>query len=58
MLPLILGAYVVIRGVGSRSYLHVAMIALTSLLILIGGFCFRHAVVLGGQISLPTATLY
>ena len=48
VLPLILGAWVTFRGPHSPM-LEIRTIALTSALILIGGYCFRLAVVLGGQ---------
>jgi protein NrfD len=51
VLPLALGAYVVWKGEATHRRLQVMMIGLTSVLILVGGFVFRLAVVLGGQVS-------
>jgi protein NrfD len=50
VLPLVLGSYVVWRGEAAHRRLQVLMIGLTSVLILVGGFVFRLAVVLGGQV--------
>ena len=55
--PLALGAFVIAQGETSKRTWQVNMIALTSVLILVGGFFFRLAVVLGGQVSLPIPTL-
>ena len=57
VVPLLLGGYVVMQEESSHRGLQLSMIALTSFLILIGGFFFRLAVVLGGQVSLPVPTL-
>jgi len=55
--PLVLGGFVIAQGETAKRTLQVNMIALTSVLILVGGFFFRLAVVLGGQVSLPIPTL-
>lgn len=55
--PLGLGALAVVRGERAHHRLRVQTIALTSALILIGGFFFRLAVVLGGQADTPIPTL-
>ncbi len=57
ILPLAIGAYVVIRGESAHRRLQVAAILTTSAFILVGGFFFRLAVVLGGQVDLPVRTL-
>jgi len=57
ILPLALGAFAVLRGEADHRRLQVTMITLTSVLILVGGFFFRLAVVLAGQSSLPVQTL-
>ena len=54
VLPLALGAITVLLGEASHRRLQVSMIGLTSFLILVGGFFFRTALVLGGQVHLPT----
>ena len=56
--PLALGAYSVWRGEASHRRLQVFMIGVTSVSILLGGFVFRLAVVLGGQVSLPIASVF
>lgn len=53
VLPLAIGAFTVLGGVEKRRQMQVAMIGLTSILILVGGFFFRWALVLGGQGELP-----
>jgi formate-dependent nitrite reductase membrane component NrfD len=58
ILPLLIGGYVTYRGARAGRLLQVYAVAGTSALILIGGFLFRLAVVLGGQVPLPAATLY
>lgn len=57
MLPLLLGGYTVLQGNRAGLGLELNMIWITSVLILIGGFVFRLAVVLGGQITQPIGTL-
>jgi formate-dependent nitrite reductase membrane component NrfD len=56
VLPLLLGAYAVCRA--ENKSLQLSMITLTSVLILVGGFFFRLAVVLGGQTQLPIANIF
>jgi protein NrfD len=51
VIPLALGAYTVVYGGRAGVRLEVNMIWLTSGLILVGGFIFRLAVVLGGQMA-------
>jgi protein NrfD len=58
VLPLLLGAYVVLRGEEHNRSLQIPMITLTSCLILVGGFFFRLAVVLGGQAQLPITSIF
>ncbi|MFQ5570336.1 MAG: NrfD/PsrC family molybdoenzyme membrane anchor subunit [Rhodothermales bacterium] len=58
VLPLALGAYAVWRGEAAHRRLQITMIGLTSVLILIGGFFFRLALVLGGQIQLTANGLF
>ena len=57
VLPLVMGAYVTWRGKAAGRPLQIRVIAVTSLVILVGGFFFRLAVVLGGQLTLPVPTL-
>jgi len=57
VLPLILGGLSVLRGESPSRRLQVAAIVVTSVLILLGGFYFRWAVVLGGQLTTPVPTL-
>ncbi|RMH13637.1 MAG: hypothetical protein D6695_03430 [Planctomycetota bacterium] len=56
ILPLIVGWLVVLRGESVHPRLEVSVIWVTSAMILIGGFFFRLAVVLGGQVPLPIHT--
>lgn len=58
VLPLVLGSYVVWKGEASNRRLQVLMIGLTSVTILVGGFVFRLAVVLGGQVSPAIPALF
>lgn len=53
ILPLILGAIAVVRGEAENRRLQISVIGITSVLILVGGFFFRLALVLGGQGELP-----
>lgn len=57
IVPLVIGAIVVIRGEAAHRRTQVAAILVTSALIFCGGFFFRLAVVLGGQVDLPIRTL-
>jgi protein NrfD len=57
ILPLLLGSYIVFRGERASLNTEVNFIWGTSALILMGGFVFRLAIVLGGQVALPIATL-
>ena len=57
ILPLALGWYTMLKGEQATVKMEVNMIWVTSALILIGGFTFRLAVVLGGQVALPLSTL-
>lgn len=57
ILPLLLGWYTVLRGDQATLNMELNMIWVTSALILIGGFAFRLAIVLGGQVAMPMATL-
>lgn len=53
VLPLLLGGWSVLRGEAAHRKLQVGMIAVTSLMILVGGAFFRLALVLGGQAETP-----
>ncbi len=53
ILPLALGAISIAQGEENKRRLQASIILITSLLILAGGFFFRLAVVLGGQLGLP-----
>jgi protein NrfD len=57
ILPLILGAISIMKGEENNRRFQARMILVTSFLILVGGFFFRLAVVLGGQIDLPITPL-
>jgi formate-dependent nitrite reductase membrane component NrfD len=57
VLPLVIVAYVVWRGEANHRLRQVSLLALSCALILIGGFFFRLAVVLGGQVALPVPSL-
>jgi protein NrfD len=57
VLPLALGGIAVLRGEAENRRLQVVMISVTSILILVGGFFFRLAVVLAGQSELPVQFL-
>jgi len=57
VLPLILGAYAVWREKTPDQGLQLAVIGLTSAFILVGGYYFRLAVVLAGQVELPISSL-
>ncbi len=57
VLPLMIGGLTVWRTDVSRRRREVLAIGLTSVLILVGGFFFRLAVVLGGQVELPIPSL-
>lgn len=57
VLPLALGAYASWRGETVHRPLQVRTILATSLFILVGGYFFRLAVLLGGQALLPVPTL-
>lgn len=57
ILPLAVGAFAVLRGETAHRRLQIAAILTSSAFILIGGFFFRLAVVLGGQADLPVRTL-
>lgn len=57
VVPLLLGAYTMLRQERISTRFEVNMIWITSGLILVGGFVFRWAVVLGGQVALPIHTL-
>ncbi len=56
--PLALGAYSVWRGEQFHRHRQVVMIGVTSVSILLGGFAFRLAVVLAGQVSLPIVSVF
>lgn len=56
-LPLALWAYATWNRKANDAALEVRMILVTSVLILLGGFFFRLAVVLAGQASVPPSTL-
>jgi protein NrfD len=58
VLPLLLGAYVVWRGEENNRRLQISMITLTSCLILVGGFFFRLAVILAGQLEQPITSIF
>ncbi len=53
VLPIALGAFAVWRGEASYRRLQIGVIGLTSFMILLGGFFFRLAVLVGGQQDLP-----
>jgi formate-dependent nitrite reductase membrane component NrfD len=53
ILPLILGGIYILKGDQQNRKLEANIILITSLLILVGGFFFRLAVVLAGQLTLP-----
>lgn len=53
VIPLILGSIAVVKGEAAHRQLQVTMIGLTSLMILVGGFFFRLALVLAGQAEIP-----
>ncbi len=55
VLPLLLSAYVVILGAKVTHGVQISTIGLTSVMILVGGFFFRLAVVLGAQVSLTVS---
>ena len=57
IVPLIFGAWLVWWGEAAHRRAQIAVIGLTSCLILVGGFFFRLAVVLGGQSLLPPLNL-
>lgn len=57
ILPLALGAFMFWRVEAVQSSLQVRLLLGTCLLILVGGYFFRHAVVLAGQAVLPIPTL-
>lgn len=57
-LPLLIGAYAVMSGKENDRKLQLSAITLTSSLILVGGFFFRLAVVLAGQIEQPITTIF
>ena len=53
VLPLGLGGIALLRKTGVHRGLQITMIVLTSCMILVGGFFFRLALLLGGQVQLP-----
>jgi len=53
IIPIALGVLALIRGEAMHRRFQTTMIAVTSALILFGGFFFRLALVLGGQVELP-----
>ncbi len=55
VLPLLLGAFILLRRVAGSHHVEVSMIAVTSTFILVGGFFFRLAVILSGQVD-PSVT--
>jgi len=55
-LPLALCAVAFGRGARGNARLQLAAVAATSACILVGGYFFRLAVVLGGQAALPAST--
>ena len=57
VLPLALGGFAVLRGEATNRRLQITMIGVTSVLILVGGFFFRLALVLAGQSELPVHIL-
>ncbi len=58
VLPLVLGSFVMWRPGPFNLRQQVLLIGLTSVTILVGGFVFRLAVVLGGQVSPAIPTLF
>lgn len=58
ILPILLGAYAVAKGESRRPRMRIAVISLTSVLILVGGFFFRLLMVLGGQVPTPVSSLF
>jgi len=57
-LPLLIGAFAVPRGRAGGPWVQIHTMAWSSVFILVGGFFFRLAVVLGGQAALPIATIF
>jgi protein NrfD len=58
VLPLILGALTLLCSKAIRQGFEISVITLTSAMILVGGYFFRLAVVLGGQVELPVTSLF
>ena len=58
ILPIILGAYLVLKGERTRPRLRIAVIGTTSIMILVGGFFFRLLQTLGGQIHSTSNILF
>lgn len=58
VLPLGLGALAVFRSKTNHGRLQIAMIGVTSCLILVGGFFFRLLLLLGGQVQSPANTIF
>lgn len=52
ILPVLLGAYSVLKGERTNMQLRVSIITITSIMILVGGFVFRLCQTLGGQIEI------
>lgn len=57
VLPLMVGAFTVLRRNQDDRRLQILAISLTSIMILVGGFFFRLTLVLGGQVDLPVQGL-
>jgi protein NrfD len=57
IVPLLLVAWFFGKAPIKRPALTLSVIALSSILVLVGGFVIRYAVVMGGQVSLPISTL-
>lgn len=58
VLPLVIGGLTVWKAEATHRRLQVSVIGLTSCMILVGGFFFRLALVLGGQAQLPVQSLF
>ena len=56
--PLLVGAFGLLRRAAQNRHIEVALITVTSATILAGGFAFRLAVVLGGQLEIPMSGIF
>ncbi|GAB4178678.1 MAG: polysulfide reductase NrfD [Calditrichia bacterium] len=53
VIPLLMGAYAVLKDKTADTKFQIMIVTTTSILILVGGFFFRLAVVLAGQVEIP-----